>query len=162
MINTTTRRGVGTTLGLLIFVGILFSTILPLQLYIKENNILKIRAENEMVVADTDRTLEDLDVSAYPINMTSDQIMVRVKNKGPISSIIKRAWVNEDSELIDEPLYPGEQVLLGPYTVVLEVNTSYGVKISSQRGQNACFGSRCRFKCQFKRGSRVGSGGNPR
>jgi hypothetical protein len=135
MIRKTKRRGIGTTLGIIFFLGILFSTIFPLQLYIKENDIHTLRTENEMLTADTDRDLEDLDVSAYPTNTTSDKIMVNVKNIGPISSVIQRLWINEDSELVEESLYPGDEVLLGPFTVDLVVNTSYLVKVSTRRGR---------------------------
>lgn len=129
------KKGVGTVLGILIFVGILFSTFVPLQLYIKEHRILQISVQNEMDTNDGYRELEDLYVLAYPNNITSNEILVRVKNKGPIQVDVNNVWIRDEKEAINTGLIPGEEVIFGPFDVVLEENTTYPVKVSTERGR---------------------------
>jgi hypothetical protein len=129
------KKGTSTVFGILIFVGILFSTIVPLQLYIKEHKILLISVENEMDVNDDYRDLEDLYVFAYPVSDTSDEILVRVKNKGAIEVNVNNIWIKDGKEIIGTGLITGEEEIFGPFTVVLEENTTYPVKVSTRRGR---------------------------
>ena len=129
------RKGIASMLGTIFFLAIIFSTIIPLQLYIKESDMFTTRIENEMVLADSYHDIEELSVSAYPTNTTSNKIMVKVHNKGSIPVTLERLWINESPEYLEKSLYPGDQVLLGPFIVVLEPDATYAVKVSTQRGR---------------------------
>jgi hypothetical protein len=129
------RKGIGTTLGALIFLGILFSSIIPLQLYMKENKMLLIRTKNEVNVLDSYRELEDLDVLAYPTGLTSDDMLVKVKNKSPVPIVIRSVWLSDNAELVEYELRSGEEALLGPFSVILEEGKFYSVKVSTERGR---------------------------
>jgi hypothetical protein len=129
------RRGIGTTLGIIMFIGILFSSIVPLQLYLKENKILVIRAQDEMKVSDEYRVLEDLEVIAYPIGEDSDQIKVKIKNKGPVPVVVRRVWINDEATAVECSLQPGQEETLGPYTVTLIEGETYSFKVSTERGR---------------------------
>ena len=129
------RRGMGTLLGILIFVGILFSSIIPLQLYVKANRNLLLSSEREAFVGDEYREQEDIYVLAYPINATSDQLCLRVENKGAIPVVIKNVWIKDAFESLDFNMVPGQEEVFGPFTVVLEENSSYPVKVVTDRGR---------------------------
>lgn len=128
------RKGIGTTLGIIFFFAILFSAIVPLQLYVKEHKHLLIRTENEMEIEDNYKELENLYVLGYPNNVNSDNILVRVRNKGPIPLYIQRVWIRDNSTFIGLGIDPSEEIVLGPFTVVLEENTNYRIKVSTNRG----------------------------
>ena len=84
------RKGVGDTLGTLFFLGILISTVIPFQLYIKENKITYLKSEQSVHVQDEYRLMEDLNVIAYPQNLTSNEIILKVKNPSPVPINIQR------------------------------------------------------------------------
>lgn len=77
------RRGVATVLGILIMVGILITSILPMFLYVNEVNNYYDKTVVEMKIADDERSREDLKVYAYGHNATA--ISVFLQNKGSIS-----------------------------------------------------------------------------
>lgn len=129
------RRGIGSTLGIVIFVGILFSTIMPLQLYIKENRNLVLSSRRESDNEEYYRELEDLYVLAYPTNSTSNLMMLRVENKGAVPINIKNIWIRDECTPIDVDIVTGQKEVLGPYSFVLENNVSYPVKVLTERGR---------------------------
>jgi len=129
------RKGVGSILGIIIMIGILFNTIVPLQLYIKEHKLLKLQKENELEVEACYRGLEDLMVLAYPVNTTSNEILVEVENKGAIQVYVRNIWIKDEKEPTETGLNPGEEVVFGPFTVELIENNSYPVQVFTERGR---------------------------
>ena len=77
------RRGVATSLGILIMVGILITSIIPMFLYVNEVNNYYDKTVVEMKIADDERSREDIEVYAYGANETA--ISVWLKNKGAVS-----------------------------------------------------------------------------
>jgi hypothetical protein len=129
------RKGVGSILGIIIMIGVLFNTFIPLQLYIKEHKLLKIQRENELEVKEGYRDLEDLTVLAYPVNTTSNEILVEVENKGAIQVNVKSIWIKDSKEPIETGLRQGEEGVFGPFTVDLIENNSYPVQVFTERGR---------------------------
>jgi len=89
------RAAISTVLGMLIFVGILFTCVMPFFLYINEVNSLYERKIIEMKQFDQERSLEKLDVYAYPLNQSSNQISLYIKNRSPFTVEIVRIWIND-------------------------------------------------------------------
>jgi len=129
------RKGVASILGIIIFTGILFNVFVPLQLYINEHKLLKIQIENELEVEESYRDLEDLVVIAYPVNETANQIIVEVTNKGAIQVNVMSVWIKDEKWQVDTGLMPGDEVVFDPFTVDLDANTSYAVKVITERGR---------------------------
>jgi hypothetical protein len=129
------RRGMGNILGVIIFVGILTTSIIPLQLYVKENIHHSIRIRHDTEVLDDYRNMENLNVMSYPKSQTSDEIIIKAKNTGPIPVLIKRVWIKDNPNQIDVALSPGEESVLGSFSCVLVKDSVYGVKVSTERGR---------------------------
>lgn len=129
------RKGVGTILGIILFIGILFSSIVPLQIYLKENRNMLVAAEKEVIVNDGYREQEDLYVFAYPTNESSNQIMIKVENKGAIPITLRNVWIKDTCEIINTSITPGQKAELGPFLIDLHENTTYLVKIITDRGR---------------------------
>jgi len=89
------RSAMSTILGMLIFIGILFTCVMPFFLYINEVNSLYDQTIIVMKQFDQDRSLENIDVYAYPLNQSSSQICVYVKNQCPLTVEIVRIWIND-------------------------------------------------------------------
>lgn len=86
--------GVSTILGMLIFIGVLFTCVIPLFLYVNEVNNMYDRTVVEMENFDEDRERELLDVYAYPLGQSDTEICLYLKNKCPLVVGVKRVWIN--------------------------------------------------------------------
>jgi len=74
-------------------VGILFTTIIPLFIYVNEVNNYYDRTVVNMKIADQERSMEDLDVYAFGHSQTSEKIDVFLVNRGSVSLNVTRIWV---------------------------------------------------------------------
>ena len=86
------KRGISTVLGVLLMVGILFTTIIPIYIYVNAVNNYYDRTVVDMKIADQERSMEDLDVYAWGSADTNDSIDVFLENKGSISLNVVRIW----------------------------------------------------------------------
>jgi archaellum component FlaF (FlaF/FlaG flagellin family) len=129
------KRGVATILGTLIFISVLFSAIIPLQLVMQQADKAKLQEIEAAEQVDEDGNMEDLTVLYYPKNQSSNQIYVRVKNSGDIGLHMERLWIKDTKYALDKQLDLNNETTLGPYTIDLEENTTYAVKIITERGQ---------------------------
>lgn len=89
------KSAMSTVLGMLIFIGVLFTCVMPFFLYINEVNSLYDQTIIEMKQFDRDRSLEDIAVYAYPLNQSSSQISLYIKNQCPLTVEIVRIWIND-------------------------------------------------------------------
>jgi len=89
------RSAMSTVLGMLIFIGILFTCVMPFFLYLNEVNSLYDQTVVEMKQFDQDRALENIEVYAYPLNQSSSQIRLYIKNQCPLTVRIERVWIND-------------------------------------------------------------------
>lgn len=85
------KRGISTVLGILLMVGVLFTSIIPIFMYVNEVNNYYDRTVVNMKISDDERSREDLTVYAYGKNATA--INVFIKNSGSVSMNITRVWV---------------------------------------------------------------------
>ncbi len=92
------KRGISTVLGVLLMVGILFTTIIPLFMYVNSVNNHYDTTVVNMGLADQERSMEDLTVYTYWEN-DSSAVRLQLINDGSISINVIRIWVmSEDLE----------------------------------------------------------------
>jgi archaellum component FlaF (FlaF/FlaG flagellin family) len=129
------RRGVSTILGTIIFVGILFTSVIPMLLVMKQADTIYTEKVHEMEARDDERDNEILEASAFPVNTTSDELQVKLKNIGVVSAKIIRVWINDDNYSESTVVQAGDTSTVGPYSVTLENDTTYAIKITTERGK---------------------------
>jgi len=128
------RKAVSTILGTLIFIGILFSAVIPMMLTMKQADIIMEREKLELQRADDERSREVLDVYAYPHG--SDGLQVLVVSRCEVPATITHVWINntmtETSTVVDAM----DEKLIGNYSVNLTplVNSTFRVKATTSRG----------------------------
>jgi len=130
------RRGVSTVLGTLIFIGILFSAVVPMLLVMKQADTILEQEKLEISRQDDERSREDIDIYAYPVSGSS-QLEVKVNSKCEVPVNLIRLWINNTKVPIDITVLPMEQEkILGPYPVPTEIGTDseFSVKVTSYRG----------------------------
>ena len=133
------RRGVSTILGTIIFIGIMFTSVIPMMLVMKQADTIYTQKTHEMESRDEERANEAIEANAFPVNDTSNQLRVQVQNSGVVSVKIIRLWINDVDYSEDATVKAGDSDTLGPYTIDLEANSSYSVKAVTERGN--CFAS---------------------
>ena len=130
------RRGVSTILGTIMFIGILFTSVIPMMLVMKQADTIYTQRVHEMESRDDERSSEIISVDAYPVNNNSDQLKVKVQNTGVVPVNIVRVWIKDEQHNESTIVKSGEISEIGPYNVTLENNTSYSIKLTTDRGNS--------------------------
>lgn len=131
-------KGVSTILGTLIFIGILFTSVIPMMLVMKQADTIYTQTVIEMEAADQERANEAAEAYAFPVNDTSPELKVRVSNIGVVPIKVVRVWINDDLFSYEKTITSQETKVLGPFEIV-KVDGAYIVKVTSDRGN--CFSS---------------------
>jgi hypothetical protein len=99
-----------------------------------QTDTLEAQQLNEQNTFDSYQDLEDLSVVAYPTTTTSDKLRFNIQNKGDIEANIVRIWIKDQYYNISSTVEIGETQEIGPITVTLVQNTSYPIKVITERG----------------------------
>jgi len=120
-------------LGTLIFVGILFTAIIPMYLVMNQADIIFEQEKHEIACLDEEKEREDVSFYVYPD--TSDDLLVVVQNNSPMEAKVVRVWINDDPNPESTELDPMEGgIELGPYDVPLDEGATYNFRITTERG----------------------------
>ena len=101
-----------TILGTIIFIGILFSAVIPMQLVMKQADTLYTQLLHEVNQADEDRLNEDLLMYAYPIEESSNELRIKVVNKCEIPITLTRFWIKDNYTEINNSVNVGGSATL--------------------------------------------------
>ena len=127
------KRGMSSILGTLIFVGILFTAVIPMYLVMNEADIILEQEKHEIACFDEEKEREEMSFYVYPDE--SDDLVVVVQNNSPMGAKVVRVWINDEPSSASAVLDPMEGgVEIGPYSVALEEGAIYNVRITSDRG----------------------------
>jgi len=125
-----------TVLGTLIFVGILFSAVVPMFLVMQQADIILDQEKLEIRRVDDERSRELMDFYAYPVN-DEDKIELKVTSRFELPIHIVHLWINNTRRDIDFEIPPMEQdMVLDQYDVPTKagVTKEFKVKITTDRG----------------------------
>ena len=139
------RAGIATVLGMLIGMGILFSTIIPLFLYVNQVNNMYDKTVVEMKTFDEQRSTEAITVVAYP-NVPESEVNIYLRNKYTIDVTIIRVWIididnAEYAYMLNEDDLPELPLSLSPAeeAVIEDIDISYmdehlNITVITERG----------------------------
>lgn len=129
------RRGVSTILGTIIFIGIMFTSVIPMWLVMKQADVLYERKKLEMARLDEEREREVLELYAFPRSFNEPQwLNVTAYNQCEFPINLLRLWVNDT----DIPLSVTVPSMGSVNVYNLEINasegSSYQIRATSERG----------------------------
>jgi len=110
------KSGISTVLGTLIFIGILFTCAIPFYLRINQANTYYTQVVDEMRRFDEKRGMEKIEVYAYPLGPTSDELKVYIKNRCALPVTIVAVWVNDVKEILTDATLPSSEDQTYPIT----------------------------------------------
>ena len=130
--GTWRHRGTSTILGTLIFIGILFSAVIPTYLVMKQADTFLEMSKFELERLDEERSTENIHFYVYP---TSDSLSMIVRNNGDLLVRIVRIWINDNLTDTSPPssVQPMSDINLGPYPVSLQPGPYY-ITLTTDRG----------------------------
>lgn len=123
-------------MGTLIFVGILFTSVIPMYLVMKQADNIYTQKVHEMEISDQDRAREAIEAYAYPLDTSSPDIYVKVTNTGVVPVDIVRVWVNDEVKYsTPTPVASQDTAVIGPITIP-NPSGSYIVTLTTKRGNS--------------------------
>jgi len=129
------RRGVSTIMGTLIFVGILFTSIIPMYIVMKQADNIYIRNVHEIGVSDQDRAREAIEANVYPGALGSPNLYINVTNTGVVPVDIVRVWVNDEVKNSTPTPVASQKSTIIPITIA-NPSGSYIVTLTTKRGNS--------------------------
>lgn len=132
IIDSSCRRGTSTILGTLIFVGIIFTAVIPMMLVMRQADTLHEMRKHELGILDQEKAREDLYLYVYPKTLTSPVLIVEVQNKGELAIRVLRLWVNDDSTKLDVSVPPMSTKEIG--SVEVSNKGKLYIKLATDRG----------------------------
>ncbi|MBN2334423.1 hypothetical protein JXL21_02610 [Candidatus Bathyarchaeota archaeon] len=132
--NPKKRAGVSTILGVLMLIGILFSSILPLQIVMRDADSMKDRAKHEVQKLDQERTAESL--SIYPLpNEAENTFNLTLINNCEVAINVNRIRVNNSNPIdVDFNIPAMGNAEVGPYILVPKNGGVYDIRVVTSRG----------------------------
>ncbi len=123
------RKGISTILGTLIFIGILFSAIVPMVLVMNQANIIYSKQLHETENMDTEKANERVYVF---LDADGDTIEVSVYNEGETPVEIVRVWINNKYEPVSHIVdYQATEMIYEHYPAT---DNEYYIKVSTVNG----------------------------
>ncbi len=89
------RKGISSILGVLVFIGILFSAVMPMFIMMRQADVYYEHEKLEVGRLDEEKLLENIEVYVSPDENVYNLTLV---NKGEVSVTIVRVWENENPE----------------------------------------------------------------
>jgi len=130
------RKGISTIMGTLIFVGILFTSVIPMYLVMKQADNIYTQNVHKMEISDQERAREAIEAHTYPLTSTSNQLNVKVTNTGVVPVKIVRVWINDVSYSVSTSIASQGNAVLGPFTVTLQNGKAYVTTVTTERGNS--------------------------
>ena len=126
------KKGLSTILGTLVFVGILFSSIIPMMLVMNQADTMYDQRKYEQQKEDDRRDMEDLEMFVFPLGSTSNQMNFTVNSVCEVPVNISRVWINDEYYSINTLIPAMNTIKLPTQTVDLIPDQLYFIKIVSE------------------------------
>jgi hypothetical protein len=129
------KAGTASILGTIIFIGIMFSAIIPMYLVMNQADTVFEQEKHEIANLDEERAMENIIVYAYPKeNLTSPFITVKMKNECSLNVEGVRVWINNNNYSISVNLDPSQEITIDHYNVNPQSGETYDVRVTTERG----------------------------
>lgn len=127
------RKGISSILGTLVFIGILFSSVMPMFLMMRQADVYYEQRKLEVNRLDEEKALEDLAVYVTPY---STNFTVTLINNGDVATKAIRVWENSNNHSIEETILTQNTTTLDPidFSDTPEVNDTYDIRVTTERG----------------------------
>ncbi len=133
--GTSCHRGTASILGTLVFVGIIFTSFIPMMLLMNQADMLYDMNKHEMEILGVERTSENIVfyTLAQKLSGQLPTLSFIIENRGESVTTIERIWINNEPKNIGEPISSMNSYQTDPFEVD-SVDESYIIKLDTDRG----------------------------
>jgi hypothetical protein len=132
------RKGISTILGTIIFIGILFTSIIPMYISMNQADTYAIQKKDELEMLDQQRLREDCIAYLYPTGPNAPlNLSIMATNVGPEIIHIVRFWINDKYYTVDNEnstLKPYESKVLASLNPHPVIGDTFNAYLTSDRG----------------------------
>ena len=126
-------RGVSTILGTIIFIGIMFTSVIPMMLLMKQADVVLEQEKLEIVRRDDEGDRESLEL--YPIpDLAGTHVNVTILNTCETSIDIIRIWINDTLTDVTATVKALDSEQIGPFSIQAVNGSSFDVRVTTARG----------------------------
>ena len=126
-------KGVSTILGTIIFIGILFSSVIPMMLVMKQADVILEQGKLEITRMDDEGDRESLEL--YPIpDLAATHFNVTILNTCETSIDIVRVWINDTLTDVTATVNALSHEQIGPFPITVVNGSSFDVRVTTGRG----------------------------
>jgi len=131
--GTSFRRGTSTILGTLIFIGIMFTAVIPMLLVMRQADTLHEMRKHELGILDQEKAMENLCLYVCPEGPSSPTVEVTIVNNGEVLAHVIKIWINDTSSSVDVDIPSmSEEVLVLELDLV--EGMEYDIRATTDRG----------------------------
>lgn len=129
------RKGVSSILGTLVFIGIMFSAVIPMFMTMRKADIYYEQEKMYAAQLDEQRTLETVEVFISP---TDTDFTLTLVNTGEVPVRVVRVWENENPTVIDQllPSQGDAELAPIPFTNPPQENDNFEIRVTTERGNS--------------------------
>ena len=98
------RKAMSAIFGTLIFIGIIFSAVVPMMMVMNQADAIYEQEVNERNTLDDEKSSENVEVFLFAPSDDSEELNVFIQNLGYLPSKIVRVWINDNVFEEDELL----------------------------------------------------------
>ena len=129
------RRGVSTILGTIIFIGIMFTSVIPMWLVMKQADVLYERKMLEMTRLDDEAERESMELYAFPSSYDKPELVnITAYNTCEVPINLVRLWVNDTVIPLSITVPVMGSVNVSHYEINAVEGSSYQIRATSERG----------------------------
>ncbi|MFH0748613.1 MAG: hypothetical protein V1915_01645, partial [Candidatus Bathyarchaeota archaeon] len=122
--------------GTLIFVGIIFTSVIPMYLVMKQADAMYDKKIMEITRLDDERDRENIEAFVYPTAPNSANLLVKIRNRCELAVKVVRLWINDvSSDWNVLTLNSMSEVTLDYPVTQPELNSYYTFKFATERGR---------------------------
>jgi len=127
-------RGTSTVLGTLIFVGIMFTAVIPMLLVMRQADTLHEMRKHELECLDKERAMESLCLYVCPQDIDSPYVDVMIVNKGYFVAHVIKIWINDEYEIVNVEIPSMLEETLDPFEITRVEGAEYDIRAMTDRG----------------------------
>ena len=109
IIGLSFRRGTSTVFGTIIFIGIMFTAVIPMFLFMRQADTLHEMRKYELTIMDEERAREEIFFHLETEIVDEPIITLKINNRGALAVRITRVWINDEPRPVDYFLPPISQ-----------------------------------------------------
>jgi len=121
-------------MGTLIFVGIMFTAVIPMMLVMRQADTLHEMRKHELDILDQDRAMESLYLYVCPEGQDSSYVDVTMVNKGEVPAHVVNIWINDTQVPVDANIPSLSEDELGPFELDRVEGREYDIRATTDRG----------------------------